>query len=185
VTTPKARLPIVCLLALALLAMPAQVDASPAAQGCQMATLPAFGAQATALNLGCATSQPFQSAASVQPFEHGEMLWLQEWVTISVLAEDGTYASYDDLHRPERIDPPGLTPPAPDLSEPLQGFGEIWHKLGGPTAPIGWATAPEQSYVATVQYFERGAVIRRPDGTILGLAIFNQARGQWANGPAS
>ena len=108
------------------------------------------------------------------------MLWLAEWGTITVFKEDGSYDSLDDLYDPTDPAPAAMTPPAPDLLEPLQGFGKIWRKLGGPTSPLGWAAKPEQSYVASVQYFERGAVIQSVDSGRIGLATFNHARGRWA-----
>jgi uncharacterized protein with LGFP repeats len=133
----------------------------------------------TGANLGCATSEPFASPASEQAFQHGTMLWLAEWGTITVFEEGGAYESHDDLFDPLDAPPAAMPPPAPDLLEPLQGFGKIWRKIGGPTAPLGWASAPEQSYVATVQYFERGAIIQRGAGDTYNLAILNHARGQW------
>ena len=130
-------------------------------------------------NLGCATSEPFSTAAAEQPFEHGTMLWLQEWGSITVFKEGGSYESHEDLFSAGEPESMGLTPPSAELLEPKQGFGAVWRKLGGATAPVGWASAPEASYVATVQYFERGAVIQRADGTVYLLTIFNHARGQW------
>jgi uncharacterized protein with LGFP repeats len=151
----------------------------PAGAQCKMATAPAF-AQATAgANLGCATSESFGSPASEQAFEHGTMLWLAEWGTITVFEEGGAYEAHDDLFDPRDPPPATMAPTSPELLEPLQGFGKIWRKVGGPTAKLGWASAPEQSYIATVQYFERGAVIQRADGAAYTLAIFNHARGSW------
>src|SRR4051812_38510754 len=100
---------------------------------------------AALLDLGCPTSVPFTTAASEQRFEHGSMMWLQEWGIISVLREDGGYGGYDDLYGPDKPESAGLTPPRDDLQEPVQGFGEIWRKLGGPDAGIGWASASETS----------------------------------------
>jgi hypothetical protein len=168
---------------LLLVATTGEAEARQAGQPCQIAAPPALDPAAVSLDLGCPTSQPFTTAASEQPFEHGSMLWLQEWGIVNVLREDGGYDGYDDQYSPDKPESGGLTPPSPELQEPRQGFGLIWRKLGGPDAPIGWATAGETSYVATVQYFERGAMIQRGDGDTLAFAIYNHTRGQWA--PAS
>ena len=154
--------------------------AAPAGAQCKMTTSPTFVQETSGANLGCATSEPFTTAASEQPFERGAMLWLQEWGSITVFKEGGQYESVDDLFSPGEPESAGLTPSAPDLQEPKQGFGAVWRKLGAATGPIGWASAPEESYVATVQYFERGAVIQRADGSAYLLSIFNHARGQWS-----
>ena len=167
------------LLATGVVAISIVTGSMPAGAQCKMATAPAF-AQATAgANLGCATSEPFPSPASEQAFQHGSMLWLAEWGSITVFKDGGVYESHEDLFSPGEPESMGLTPPSAELQEPKQGFGAIWRKLGGATAPVGWAAASEQSYVATVQYFERGAVIQRADGDAYTLAIFNHGRGQW------
>jgi hypothetical protein len=163
--------------ALVVTAVPAQ--AAPGDQQCRVASLAALQQAPGAANLGCATSAPFTTAASTQPFEHGRMLWLQEWGSITVFLDGGSYESHTDQFSAGEPELMGLVPPSAELLEPKQGFGEVWRKLGGPTAPVGWASAGEESYVATVQYFERGAVIQRGDGDLYILAIFNHARGQW------
>lgn len=160
---------------------PGVANAAPALQACRIAAVGTFAPAASSLDLGCPTSAGFPSPTSVQAFERGSMLWLAEWGTITVFKEDGSYESLDDLYDPQEPPPAALTTPAPaGLLEPLQGFGEIWRKLGGPTAPLGWASGPEQAYVATVQYFERGVVIQSADGGWIGLATFNHAHGRWA-----
>src|SRR6186713_2643117 len=99
------------------------VGAMPADAQCKMATAPALAQAMTSANLGCATSEPFASPASEQAFQHGTMLWLAEWGTITVFEEGGAYESHDDLFDPLDAPPAAMAPPAPDLLEPLQGFG--------------------------------------------------------------
>jgi hypothetical protein len=171
---PPRWLPILAVCAVTLV-----VGAMPASAQCKMAPATAFAQATTGANLGCATSEPFTTAAAEQPFERGTMLWLQEWGSITVFKEGGAYESHEDLFSPGEPESMNLTPPSAELQEPKQGFGAVWRKLGGETAAVGWASAPESSYVATVQYFERGAAIQRGDGGFYVLAIFNHARGQW------
>jgi uncharacterized protein with LGFP repeats len=169
---------------LAMLIVPT-VAAAPANQACRIVAGPTFTEAADGGNLGCAASLPFTTAAAEQPFEHGTMLWLQEWGSVTVLHADGTYEGHNDQFSAGEIEVLGLVPPAPELLEPRQGFGEIWRKIGGPAAALGWATAPESSYVATVQYFERGAMIQRGQLGMYALSIFNHTRGQWTGSTQS
>lgn len=158
---------------------PTSADAAPGAQRCNIPTDAAFSLVAGA-NLGCATGAAFKSGASEQEFENGQMLWLEEWVMIVVMVRGAPYDAYDDLFYPGDPESADLTPPADGLLEPRQGFGEVWRKIGGPDAAIGWAVGPEQSYASTVQYFEKGAAIQRADGTVFILEMENHARGTWA-----
>src|SRR5215471_4620212 len=120
----------VCALLLLLLATGGKVQAAPALVPCQFASPLGIVLAAANADLGCPTSQPFMTAASEQPFEHGSMLWLQEWGIVNVLREDGGYDGYDDQYSPDKPESAGLTPPSPELQEPRQGFGLIWRKLG-------------------------------------------------------
>lgn len=108
----------------------APVSAASADQSCRIATAEAFSRVAGA-NLRCATSEPFMSGAVEQKFEHGRMLWLEEWVTITVMQAGGSYEGFDDLFYPGDPESGGLTPPSANLIEPHQGFGEVWRKIGG------------------------------------------------------
>ena len=178
---PTHRRRLSALAAGAVLAALVVVGAAPAAAQCATPTSPAFAPGPAVTNLGCATGAPFTTAAAEQPFERGTMLWLQEWGSITVFKEGGAYESHDDVFSPGETETMGLTPPSAELLEPKQGFGAVWRKLGAGSAPVGWASAPETSYVATVQYFQRGAVIQRADGSAYVLAIFNHARGSWTS----
>ena len=158
--------------------------AAPVAQQCP-STSPfptAFmvAASNSSLDIGCMVGAPFSTPGSEQPFENGTMLWLREWGSVTILNAGGTYEAYNDQYSVDKPEALGLTPPLPGLLEPRQGFGAIWRKIGGPTAQLGWAIGPETSYVASVQYFERGAVILRGDLGIYVLAIFNHTRGTWS-----
>lgn len=172
------------LLALAL-PLPA-VQAAPLEQVCPptsgLAAAPGFVAVATAASLGCERSEPFPTAVAVQAFEHGTMIWVQEWGSIQVLLEDGSYAAYDDLYSPDKPASMGLVAPAGRI-EPVAGFGLAWQKAGGPGSTVGWATAPEESFIGTLQYFDSGAVLQAGAGTPYAFAVVNHTRGQWSRAP--
>ena len=167
------------IVAAAVLVLAPLASAAPASQGCPITVSPVLSRVAGA-NLGCPTSAPFTTSVADQQFEHGRMLWVEEWASISVLHEGGAYEAYDDLFSPDEVQPAPLTVPDSTLIEPRQGFGKIWRQLGGPTSALGWATAGEESYPATIQYFQRGAAIQRPDGTEYSFLTFNHTRGTWA-----
>ena len=162
----------------AVLALAPVTSASPSSQSCPIAALPGLS-QVAGANLGCATSEPFTTTAVDQQFEHGRMVWVEEWGSVSVLHLDATYDAYNDYFDPEIAEPAPLSPPSPALLEPRTGFGKVWRALGGPAAPTGWATDLEASYPATMQYFQRGAAIQRPDSTAYALLTHNQKRGTW------
>jgi hypothetical protein len=45
--------------------------------------------------------------------------------------------------------------------QPIRGFGKVWREqLGGPEAPIGWATASESGGTLLIQPFVRGTLLR-------------------------
>ena len=179
--TPQGLLVGIAAVLAATLAFSPTASAAPVSQGCPIAASPALSRVAGA-NLGCATSEPFTTNVADQQFEHGLMLWVEEWASISVLyrGTDSRYDAYDDLFSPDQPQPVPLAAPNPNLQEPRQGFGKIWRQLGGPTGALGWATAEEESYPATIQYFQRGAAVQRPDGTEYSLLTFNHTRGTWA-----
>jgi hypothetical protein len=168
------------IVAAAVLTLDVQASAAPMSQACPIRTLPGFS-QAAGANLGCATSEPFSTIVAEQVFEHGRMLWVEEWASISVLYDgaDRHYDAFDDLFSPDQVQPAPLTMPDSTFIEPRQGFGKIWRQLGGPTSALGWGASEEQSYPATIQYFQRGVAIQRPDSTVYALLTLNHTRGTW------
>jgi hypothetical protein len=67
--------------------------------------------------------------------------------------DDGRWEGYADTFQEGDQEWVGFKPPAPDLLEPKRGFGKIWRSLGGPQARIGWATAPERGFPATIREY--------------------------------
>ncbi len=120
--------------------------------------------------LGYATAVEQELWCAGQHFEHGLMMWLDELHEdhIYVLAygadeSSGTWQRYyTDIWREGDPESAGLTPPA-GLFEPIRGFGRLWREeLGSPDAAVGWALAPEQGYVGSMQPFEHGLMLWNP-----------------------
>lgn len=106
-----------------------------------------------------------------QPFERGRMVWvgngsgLGDWEKVVVVlngeGDSGAWQRFPDTWlegQPESD--PALVPPD-DLYQPVRGFGTVWReRLGGPQAPIGWATAPEEGSPGAIQLYQGGIVLR-------------------------
>jgi hypothetical protein len=128
----------------------------------------------------CPAGPAVTVAAAVQPFEGGWMLWLAEspgtgGPGIWALYADGTYRYYDDTWTPDDpADDPGPEPP-PDRYRPIRGFGKIWANHVEVRERLGWATAPEQSFLSTYQerwmpyYLTNGVFLSMEDGRIIHL----------------
>lgn len=134
---------------------------------CPIPVDPALTAAFDRTKLGCPTANAAVVWAAWQPFQHGYMLWRSDldWA-YALYWQGGTdqLAGDWDTRGDEWKwdgsfpDGRGLTPP-PGLFEPIRGFGYVWFtKLGGQTGQVGWATAPEQGFCATMQPFEQGLI---------------------------
>jgi len=128
------------------------------------------------------------TAAAMQPFERGRMVYLdrapfrgQVGRFILVLVGDpGDGRVLDNFAtlEPYFVDtwaegqPAGGGPgPGPGLSEPTRGFGQVWrdNDRSGVREALGYATAPEAGYTATAQEFERGLMLTAdtPEGRFI------------------
>jgi hypothetical protein len=100
----------------------------------------------------CPASAATQVQAAYQPFENGFMVWRGDVRRIYVMLNSPIeFTVVEDTWREgETITLPG-NPPA-GLYAPTRGFGKAWLQVqsysGG---SLGWATAPEQSYTASIQ----------------------------------
>lgn len=103
---------------------------------------------------------PGNKWAVLQHFEHGLMVWFQDYGETYILIEDGSpfkpYSQAMDtvgIANPTGPDP-ALAPPA-GLYQPVAGFAKFWRGLvpGYEWArpALGWATAPEQAYSSFYQ----------------------------------
>lgn len=107
----------------------------------------------------CPDGPPVETAAAIQRFEHGLMVWLEDgqwWVegeTIFILYDD-EYQSLDSF--PQEGMPTGPMPddeysPPDGRFVPESGFGLIWRDNSWVRQRLGWALAPEVGFNTTVQ----------------------------------
>lgn len=107
------------------------------------------------------------SNATEQQFEHGVMLWVEEfyWAdpaaptannrTIYVFFDtpipDAEFRVFtDEWTDAQPASDPQLVPPA-DRYQPLRGFGKIWRDNPDMQARLGWATGEEKDFVISMQ----------------------------------
>jgi hypothetical protein len=137
-----------------------------------------------ATQLGCAVSAAVPMASAGQAFERGTMVWLQIGAPPSILslATGGRFQRFDDTFA-EGVDPVSgnLVPPAPNLIEPIRGFGKVWRANPAVQNGIGWAVAAETGGTATLQTFERGLMIALPQFNTVYMLV-NDANSTSAGG---
>jgi hypothetical protein len=118
--------------------------------------------------LGCPTAKPKIVWSAWQPFEHGDMVWMEDTDWIYALnhaggtdSNRGDWVTGGDSWRWDNItSAPELTPPE-GLVEPIRGFGFVWYyKLGGPPGQIGWGMGEEKGFCARVQRFDKGMLVQ-------------------------
>jgi hypothetical protein len=133
--------------------------------------------------LGCPTTPAATVWSAWQPFEHGEMIWMQDTDWIYALdhaggtdSKQGDWATGGESWRWDEItNAPELTPPG-GLVEPIRGFGFVWYyKLGGPSSQVGWGAKEEKGFCALVQRFEKGMLIQSSAAPGCGGGQFNWA----------
>jgi hypothetical protein len=137
-------------------------------------------------------SAPQTTPAALQSFEHGHMVWCSDTGQVYVL-----------LQHPERLNEwsaypaPGQAadvgvPPA-GLYAPGEHFAGVWVELDEHLqSTLGWATAPEQTYVLTSQLslssgfymgLQDDLFLSWPDGQVAHLSVYLSAPNH-DNGPA-
>lgn len=133
--------------------------------------LPGVFAQATANNptvlqqVGCPVDTPpvpITRSAAVQPFQNGLMLWTDAG-GIYVLYDTGIFQQFADTFDPS-VDPQsgGLTPPQPELLEPVRGFGKVWRNDTAIQNGLGWALQAEYGDSASILEMTQGQMIYLP-----------------------
>lgn len=107
----------------------------------------------------CPAYQAAYTAAAHEPFEKGQMIWLQEVHIgdyqssnqILVLLNTGDAAYYDDTWTESEPDrDPSIVPPA-GFFQPIRGFGKLWRTNEQVRNSLGWATGEEIGYQAAIQ----------------------------------
>lgn len=111
------------------------------------------------------------SQAVYQPFESGRMFWLNETGEIVILFNDGDEPAWllvsDTGPEPDPDDQ--ADEPPQGLIRPLRGFGAVWHNNADVQARLGWATAPESPFEATIQRGEGQIALTGPAGEAIVL----------------
>jgi hypothetical protein len=138
--------------------------------------------------LGCAKAAATVPWAAWQPFQHGEMIWMEDTDWVYALnhgggtdSKQGDWATGGNSWRWDDSFPDGhgLTPPE-GLVEPIRGFGFVWYtKLGGQSSQLGWGTAQEMGFCALVQRFDKGMLVQSSAAPGCAGGQFN-----WAANPA-
>ncbi|MCZ7573342.1 MAG: hypothetical protein M5U01_32725 [Ardenticatenaceae bacterium] len=125
--------------------------------------------------LGCPASEPTQTAAAWQVFEHdNQMVWLKSEDAILAL-HDGQWQGFEDTFEESdpTFPPTAPTPPAKNLILPRRGFGKVWVTM---IDTMGYGVSEEAGYDATVQRFEKGWLVTTPYGQVLLLEGLTDAQ---------
>ncbi len=113
--------------------------------------------------LGCPRAEAMTTAAAWEPFERGLLLWRKDSNLIYVLRPDETWFLTGNTWRDgDSPYDPTIVPPA-DLYQPVRGFGNVWREQPGVREALGWATAEEAGFTATLQEFTGGQVWYNPE----------------------
>jgi hypothetical protein len=134
----------------------------------------------------CAAEPPIPTAAAIQTFERGIMLWLGSTRKIYVLFEDKNtklpgWSVYDDTFKdgqPERDE--SLTPPQA-MSQPVRGFGLVWRGQAQVKDRLGWAVDSEQGFNSIFQRDTSATIITYIQGRTGAVYRLESAdgRNQW------
>jgi hypothetical protein len=123
----------------------------------------------------CPLSPAVASAASLQTFQNGFMLWIGQQDAIYVLYLDSVaprWLVYNDAFQdgmPETD--PNISPPG-GLFQPRRGFGYLWRTQQNVRDRLGWSTFPtETGYTVQTQIGADGVIyMSEPNGGVYGLS---------------
>lgn len=127
---------------------------------------------------GC-PAEASEPATFVQAgFENGLMIWSSQTQEIFIFYENNgerTWEVYaDEFQESNPESNPELIPPAPNLQQPVRGFGLVWRTKPGVRERLGWATTGESSFSGIQQSGvnadgETVIYMRRLDNNVLAL----------------
>ena len=115
--------------------------------------------------LGCAVNQPHTTWMAEETFERGRMFWREDTDLMSVVYNNGIWASYQDIWyegNPSYSCPENA--PTENPPTPIRGFGKIWCTYRPVRDGLGWATDSEHGDYGTAQDFENGSIMRTSAG---------------------
>lgn len=128
----------------------------------------------------CPHSQ-IETAASLQTFEGGRMIWLQMDGSISVFYNNGTYLSGLFGGAGEPL--PEVTEVPDGLLQPQLGFGYVWLNTAGVREGLGWATSGESYYTALYETLGEASAssqyvyLSMPDGSSIWMHPYTHTWG--------
>lgn len=115
-----------------------------------------------------------------QRFEDGFMLWNANPGDIWVLTDGGQVFFYPSLVYDALPDNPITETPPSERLMPTGDFGRVWGNYVNVRAVLGWATAPRQSYTATVNTVGNGSSLAYTLELPAGEPIIINVNGTWA-----
>ena len=104
--------------------------------------------------LGAPTAAQFTVWLAEEPFQGGVMVWRADTQMIYAAYNDGTWQPSSNLWSDGQ--PMYIVDVPPGLYAPDHGFGYLWRSSKTVRDRLGWATAPERGYNASIQGFQRG-----------------------------
>ncbi len=108
------------------------------------------------------------TAAALEAFERGIMLWRQDVGEVYVLFPEGDWYAITDTWTAEQPESdPAIAPPEGRF-QPVRGFGKVWRENQWLRERLGWAVEPERGVTAQAQRFEHGWLLRA-EGSIYAL----------------
>ncbi|MEW6577961.1 MAG: hypothetical protein AB1435_02080 [Chloroflexota bacterium] len=122
--------------------------------------------------------------ATFQSFERGFMIWCADTLDIYVFLDFGRLGASGGRFSVFPHSAYSTLPPNPFQAVPLGrvrpefGFGQVWGNTPAVREALGWATRPEQGYLATARTENNVPVaITVPDGATVGLDLVS---GRWS-----
>lgn len=86
------------------------------------------------------------TAATVQEFAYGKMLYATDSGTIWVLTDSGAAFTFRSLEYGYLPENPVWGAPPPGYLKPILGFGKVWGNFPAIKNALGWATTNERGY---------------------------------------
>jgi hypothetical protein len=126
-------------------------------------------------SMGCPMGRVELVWSAWEPFQTGSMFWRYDTGAITAFYSTGAYDVQttpwtNATPVPSRGDPPA------GLLAPVRGFGYVWGTYDGVSSALGWATAEEKGFCASLQPFENGYLARSSTAEFCPNGSFNWAR---------
>lgn len=123
----------------------------------------------------CPSGPPLTSAAALEQFQQGYMIWIGEQNAIYVIYDSQTqprWQVFDDTFVDGMMEyDPGWGEGPPYTYQPKRGFGKVWRERGEVRQRIGWSVREwSEPYTAQVQVAADGSIfIQESRGGVFNL----------------